>query len=142
MNDIQKMMYQSLVSIRNNEVNLRWTRSQLFFVINSAALSLVTTQMKVTEFIYLFACLGGLALSLLWLGLTLLIRRTTDYWDSMLRALESLDGQPITIFSGTAWQGYRYKRLDANQILIILTAIFITTWLILIVNWFYHCYKP
>ena len=102
MNDIQKMMYQSLVSIRNNEVNLRWTRAQLFFFINSAALSLVTTQLKINDLSYGFACLGGALLSLLWLGLTILIRRWTDYWDSMLHALESLDGQPITIFSGVA----------------------------------------
>ena len=141
MNDIQKMMYQSLVSIRNNEVNLRWTRAQLFFFINSAALSLVTTQLKINDLSYGFACLGGALLSLLWLGLTILIRRWTDYWDSMLHALESLDGQPITIFSGVAWQKARNTWLTANQILIALSVLFIVAWMVLIANWVYH-YKP
>ena len=134
MNDVQKMMYRSLVSIRNNEVNLRWTRAQLFFFINSAGLSLVVTQLKMGNLAYGFACVGGLFLSLLWLGLTLLIRRWADYWDTMLYALESLDGQPVTIFSGVAWQETRNKWLTANQILISLTVLFIVAWTGLLVN--------
>lgn len=142
MNDIQKMMYQSVVLIRNNEVNLRWTRNQLFFLINSAGLSLVLTQLKVSDTVYGLACLGGLFLSFLWVQVIFLIRRWVDYWDSMLRALESLDGNPITVFSGAAWQKTRYTRLTSTWVLTSVTMVFIAAWTGMFVYWLYKFIKP
>lgn len=39
MKEFEKDIYQSVVGIRINEVNLRWTKIQLFFIINSALLA-------------------------------------------------------------------------------------------------------
>ena len=138
MNETQRMMYQSLVSIRNNEVNLRWTRNQLFFLVNSAAISLVAVQMQVTSLFYGFACIGGIILCLLWICLIGLIQRTTDYWDSMLAALEGLNGQPIQIFKGEEWKKMVLKKPNANHILTLLAGIFFAVWLIMLNYWGYR----
>ncbi len=44
MTDDERAKYAGLISLRNTEVTLRWTRTQLFLFINAIGLPLVVTQ--------------------------------------------------------------------------------------------------
>jgi len=81
-------MYSAVVSVCNNEITLRWTRTQLFFIIYSAGLSLVVTQFEEGSAIYLSACVVGVFLGILWLLTTKRIGHWVAYWDLRLSAAE------------------------------------------------------
>src|SRR3989344_802987 len=136
MNETQRMMYQSLVSIRNNEVSLRWTRNQLFFLMNSAAVGLVFPQLKPDTYFYGGVCAVGVIVSILWLRMIYIIRMYMEYWDDMLGALEELNGNPVQIFKGEIWRSKETTRFQTSTILFTLGAIFLTVWVILFGNWY------
>ena len=128
MNEVQRTMYSGLLIVRNNEVNLRWTRNQLFFFMNSAALSLVATQMSPDNPFFGIACCLGMALSLLWLRMIFIIRSWVNYWDNTLAALEGLEGEPVRIFQGEEWNQQKKMRYGVNFVLTVVTLIFSLVW--------------
>jgi len=138
MNETQRLMYSSLISLRNTEVSLRWTRNQIFFLINSAAIFLVATQMGTQNEFYGLACFAGIVLSIMWLTIIFIIRTWVDYWDSILGALESLDGQPIQLFKGPVWNMVRQRPVTAHRILVSLAILFLSVWSVMLGNWIYQ----
>ena len=78
MNDIQKMMYDKLVTMLNNDVTLYWTRTQIFIFIEAIALPFVATQIK-EKLSAVIGCVIGIAVALLWLFVLLRINKWLRY---------------------------------------------------------------
>lgn len=130
---VHNNMYTAAVALHKNEVMLRWTRTQIFFLIHSASLSFVTTQLKQGEVVHMGACVIGIALAVLWLRLTVVIRKWITYWDSQLSALEGkIEGRrAIRIFKNRRFKKAMKERFGAHRILLGLGLIFLLVWLIL-----------
>lgn len=128
LNSDQRIMYSSLVSIRNNEVNLRWTRIQIFFIIHSAGLSLVVTQTVPGTYTHIFSCILGVFLGILWRLVVRRIGHWVNYWDERLSRFEK--NQPIKIFSGVGF--VRASRgITTHAILFRVVEVFIIIWTVL-----------
>lgn len=130
--DDQRAIYTALVSTRNNEVTLRWTRTQLFFLIHSAALSLVNTsaQFKIGTPLHIFACAVGITLGLVWYFTTIRAREWLDYWDTRLAALERAQPQSVMVFGGPEYAEV-YSGFRIHHILLTLVGIFVIIWVVL-----------
>lgn len=140
MNEVQKTMYTGIISVRNNETNLRWTRSQLFFLINAAVISLMASaKLEVENILFGLICLIGLWLSVLWLWIIIASHSWVSYWDGVLAKLEALDGQPVTVFRGEEWEG-KITQMKNNfvLILIVLTSTFVIVWAGMLGYWLYN----
>ena len=131
MTDEQRAMYAAAVLLRNNEVTLRWTRTQIFFLIHSAGLSLIVTQFKEESFARFLGCLLGLALAGLWWRLTIRIGGWVSYWVGRLAALENLGPPPaVRIFSGSPYRT-AMRGFTAHEILLWLVRVFSAAWFLL-----------
>ena len=98
----QRVMYSAIASIRDNEVTRRWTRTQFFFAVHSGALSIVSSQLEITSFLFGASSFGGMFLAMLWLNATDLGNRWVRFWSECLAALEQVQVQPVKVFSSTS----------------------------------------
>lgn len=121
----QREIYRGLVLLRNNEVMLRWTRTQLFFLIHSVGFSLVFAQTKSGEVSRVVACIFGVALGVLWILITRRIGHWVDYWDSHLEVLEYR--KPLTVFRGWPFEEAR-KGTSTQEMLVLLACAFTGGW--------------
>jgi len=134
MNDEQRAMYTAAISLRNTEVTLRWTRTQLFFLIHSAGLSFVVTQFKEGSAVRFGSCLLGLVLVYLWWRLTMRIQHWVIYWNSKLAALERLEPiQEIRIFGGREYI-HATGGIGTHDIILGLISVFLVAWLSLAIT--------
>lgn len=136
MNDTERALYTALMSTRNNEVNLRWTRNQLFFLINSGAITFVVSQFKVENDTYLTACVIGLALSILWFCMMIIAGFSVRFWHGRLQAIEDrIQDTTVRIFN-TLDFAESQKGLTTHRLLLTLIGIFTFIWILLIGNWY------
>ncbi len=138
MTEDERTKYVGLINLRNTEVTLRWTRTQIFLFINSIGLPLVVTQQlqhKPGVWFRILAGLTGLALVYLWF---VTIRRAsvwTRFWDAQLIFLEERpQDTPIRIFGGEAWVAVRWGRPIMDQVLRGLVFVFVVLWFLVIVS--------
>ena len=99
MTDEQRAIYAGTIAVRNADVNLRWSISQIFFLVHSAALTLIATQLKFGERSFTFGCVAASGLCLLWLMIVVRMGKLISYWNIKLGDLEDTDGQSIKVFS-------------------------------------------
>ncbi|OHA26180.1 MAG: hypothetical protein A3C06_03590 [Candidatus Taylorbacteria bacterium RIFCSPHIGHO2_02_FULL_46_13] len=135
MNETQRLLYSSLISIRNNEANLLWTRNQLFFLINSAAFSLVITRIGTVNWTYGLACFAGIILSILWFCVVIMAHRWIDYWDSVLASLETRESQARLVFRGEEWENTRFASPRSDEVLSVLVWVFILARVVIFHSW-------
>ena len=88
MDQEQQAAFSNLTFFRHYDINLRWSITQLFFVMHSAILSLVVTQFRRGSLEYSAACAVGLGLGLLWLMMTQRITQWIEHWTQRMRVLE------------------------------------------------------
>jgi len=127
MTDDQRAMYAAVTTIRNNEVTLRWTRTQLFFLIHSASLSFAGTQLILGTRLFTAVCVVGFILSILWLLATKRIGHWVNYWNSRLVALENVDSQPVRIFGGREYER-AVRGFTVHWVLLALVVLFMAIW--------------
>jgi hypothetical protein len=87
----EPQIYTSVATLRNAQIQLQWSFFQLFFVFNSAGLSVLLSDKQIDEEIKLFLTIVGL---LTHAGLIFASYRAItwlDYYDSKLARLEKLD---------------------------------------------------
>ena len=78
---------------RINEIEMRWTMFQLFFLIHSGALSLIFIYYKPKIYgigMYFLVSLMGLYFSFIWLAATYRAQKLIDYWHRKMALLEEL----------------------------------------------------
>lgn len=106
MTDDERTKYAGLISLRNTEVTLRWTRTQIFLFINSIGVPLVVTQQLQHEpglWFRIAAGVTGLALTYIWHVTIQRASRWTRLWDAQLIFLEERpQDTPVRIFGGEA----------------------------------------
>ena len=130
MTEAQRTMYSAVATVRNVDVNLRWSISQLFFFIHSAGLSLVVTRLAPASLYYSLACAAGFGLGVVWFIGALRMQVLINYWNAKLGALEELDTQPILVFADDF---VRVRpRLTTHRILLGLIGFFSLGWLIVL----------
>lgn len=130
----QQELHRSLILLRNNEINLRWTRTQIFFFINSGAMSLALTQFKsLNPSFYRWSCVVGFLLALMWFFVSIRANHFVSYWDGRLAALEIKAPSEIAIFSGPEW-AKASSGIRASSLLLALSGLFVLIWIFLFVS--------
>jgi len=77
---------------------------QLFFLIHSGALTLVTTQFTVGTLAHFGMCIFGLALAFIWYFATLRTGRLVEYWNRKMAELEVADEGAVDVFVARAME--------------------------------------
>ena len=126
MTDEQRAIYGGVISVRNADVALRWSISQIFFVVHSAALTLIATQLRFGTRPFTFGCVASWGLCLLWLMIVVRMGNLINYWNMKLGDLEDADGQLIRVFSD-AFIRFR-PRLTTGGVLTILIGGLVLGW--------------
>ncbi|MDP3735352.1 MAG: hypothetical protein Q8R39_02915 [bacterium] len=98
MDQEQQAAFSNLTFFRHYDINLRWSITQLFFVIHSAILSLVVTQFRRGSLEYAAACIAGFCLGWLWRRMTIRITRWIEHWTQRMRVLESSNRAANRVF--------------------------------------------
>ena len=127
----QQAAFSNLTFFRHYDINLRWSITQLFFVMHSAILSLVVTQFRRGSLEYAAACLAGLCLGWLWLRMTARISQWIEHWTERMRTIESSNSAENQIFGAELMRMRRGSR--TISILNLLIAGFMTVWTILFI---------
>ena len=103
MTNDEKAMYTGMAMCRNTEVTLRWARSQMFMLINSAMFSLVFTQQKA---FWKFAILSwlGVLLCVLWFLINHKTQQWVEYWQTRLAQIKhEEEPSTVNVFIGPEW---------------------------------------
>ncbi|RJQ36343.1 hypothetical protein C4552_03590 [Candidatus Parcubacteria bacterium] len=129
MTDDQRTMYAGLIALRTNETTLRWTRTQLFFLIHSAGLSFVVTYLKFGSGAQAIACALGAYFAVLWVLTNRRSIHWLDYWDFRLVALEQASSQSVFIFGGREYINAR-QGTTTHQIIKYLGYVFFAIWVV------------
>lgn len=131
MTNDEKAMYTGMAMSRNTEVTLRWSRSQMFMIINSAMLSLVFS--KDAGF-WLFFLLGlfGVGMAIVWLFINEKSQQWVEYWQNRLAQITHTD-EPntgtVNVFIGSEWDAIN-KGFTFHTLLRILPGAFVLVWII------------
>ncbi len=115
MTNDEKAMYTGMAMCRNTEVTLRWSRSQMFMIINSAMLSAVFAR---NPDFWLFFLLGlfGMIMAVIWFIINEKSQQWVDYWQTRLAQITH-EEEPTTVnvFIGPEWdtinKGWTFHRL-------------------------------
>lgn len=138
MTDNERAMYTGIAMSRNTEVTLRWSRSQMFIILHSAAFSLVAARPLPSHFNFVMGGVG-VAMAILWFVTIWRTDQWVDYWQSRLSALERSEHQPIQIY---VYEGPDFQRVSSrpptfHQILLALPIAAAIGWIVHIVTAFY-----
>ena len=145
MSDEAKAMYTGICICRNTEVTLRWSRSQIFILINLGGFSFLGTQRATVETHPILA-IFAVFLCLYWLWIN---RRTQGYIDHWQACLAAIDSPPFLltqprVFTGSNWERANRKP-NFYHLLNALPLFFMALWLVVAVSswhtiptsWFY-----
>jgi hypothetical protein len=117
---------------RISEITLRWTRTQLFFLIHSALFSLVLTQFKLGSIHCTLSCILGLWLAVLWFLLTRRSQYLVEHWNRVLASLEDFRQDPVRVFVNEERRAF-LPGVPVHTILMLLVGTFILVWSLLFV---------
>lgn len=101
-------MYVGLINARNTDSSLRWSRAQIFLLLNSSAFAIIpflgTQQFVKDDWVFggvLVLSAYGILLSLLWLSVTYRANHWVRYWNDQLANLEVQADVPegVRVFS-------------------------------------------
>lgn len=132
MTDDEKAMYTGMAISRNTEATLRWSRSQMFMIINSAMLSLVFTK-DAGFWLLLFLGLFGLAMAAVWFLINMKSQQWVEYWQTRLAQIKHTE-EPDTVnmFIGPEWDTIN-KGWTFHKLLRILPIVFAAVWIVVFI---------
>ena len=87
-------LYPNIVSVRNTEAILGWTRTSFFSAFIGGTFIFVITRFPVGSFQHTALCAAGAVLSIFWLLASLRSRKLVSYWNKRLADLEDVDNDP------------------------------------------------
>ena len=122
-------MYTGMAMSRNTEVTLRWSRSQMFMIINSAMLSLVFSR-DAGFWLFLLLGLFGLIMAGVWFFINEKSQQWVEYWQTRLAKIKHED-EPTTVnvFIGSEWDTIN-KGVTFHKLLTFLPGVFAVAWVI------------
>ena len=133
--DQRKMqMYTGLANFRNNEVSLRWQRSLLMIVLNTAGLPFLNIQ-TATPFLYQVLGVSFLLLCAYWLTLNWKTQLWINYWQGRLALVDPPESNLLEfrVFTGTEWERVN-QRPTFHQLLNVLPVAFMVVWFSVLVS--------
>ncbi len=118
MTNDEKAMYTGMAMSRNTEVTLRWSRSQMFMIINSAMASLALSK-DATFIMTLFLSFLGAGMVVVWFLINQKSQQWVEYWQTRLAQIKHVDDEPgketVNVFVGPEWDaintGWTFHRL-------------------------------
>ncbi len=131
MTNDEKAMYTGMAMSRNTEVTLRWSRSQMFMIINSAMLSIVFTR-DAGFWLLFFLGLFGMGMAVVWLMINEKSQQWVDYWQTRLAQIRH-EEEPATVnvFVGSEWDAIN-KGLTFHKLLRVLPWGFALVWIVVV----------
>jgi len=122
-------MYTGMAMSRNTEVTLRWSRSQMFMIINSAMLSVLFTR---DAGFGLFFSIGlfGMIIGVIWFLINMKSQQWVEYWQTRLAQMKHAEEpDTVNVFIGPEWD--RINRGPTfHRLLSFLPAGFILVWIV------------
>ncbi len=133
MTENERAMYTGMAISRNTEVNLRWSRSQMFIVVNFGGISFLATQTP-SRGLHIVVGVVGILLGAVWMFANWRAQKWVEYWNSRLAAVENAEPNPVTtpVYRGPEWDKAN-SQLGFPHLLIILAAIFTLLWFAVVV---------
>lgn len=131
MTNDERAMYTGMAMSRNTEVTLRWSRSQMFMIINSAMLSLVFTR-DMSFLPFLLLGLLGMLIAIVWLIINEKSQQWVEYWQARLAQIKHTeDPDTVNVFIGPEWDAIN-KGFTFHALLRILPGAFMGVWIFVI----------
>mgnify|MGYP001593690326 CR=1 FL=1 len=128
MTNDEKAMYTGMAMSRNTEVTLRWSRSQMFMIINSAMLSVMFTRDAGFWLLFLVS-IFGMIMAAAWLMINEKSQQWVEYWQTRLAQIKH-EEEPATVnvFIGPEWDTIN-KGWTFHRLLTILPCMFTMVWI-------------
>lgn len=128
MTNDEKAMYTGMAMSRNTEVTLRWSRSQMFMIINSAMLSIVFTRDAGFGLLLLLG-IFGLGMAMVWFMINEKSQQWVDYWQTRLAQIRhEEEPNTVNVFIGPEWDTIN-KGWTFHRLLAILPKAFAVVWI-------------
>lgn len=139
MTDNQRAMYTGICICRNTEVAQRWTRTTLFFLIHSAALSFVVSRPQLTPRLFFWMSIVGLVLTGIWFLANWRTDQWIVYWQPRLAALEQTEAREgeTGVFAGPDWEQINAVLFTFNVIVNSLIGFITILWFVILVWGFF-----
>lgn len=126
--------FNALVAARNLEVNIRWQKVQIFFLINSALLGVIMGS-NLQEKLKVTACLFGLVITVVWFLIQKEAQDAIDYWNQKIATMER--GDLESLVEAFAFEkpreGFRLKYASTYYLILLLIGVFSIGWIGLLV---------
>lgn len=134
----EQVKYNGLISLRNTELTLRWTRTQLFLFINSIGVPLVITQQlqhRPGPAFRIATGLIGLGLMYLWSIINHRSNRWNKFWEAQLIFLEELpQDTQFRVFGSKDFISVRWDHPVMGKALRNLIRAFTILWVIVLLS--------
>lgn len=125
--------FNGFIIARNKEVDIRWKKVQIFFIINSALMGFVMGIVPINVF-KISGCIVGLIITIIWFAIQLEAQYAIDYWNNKIATVEDESDVRKKGFSFEhPHEGFRYKYFSTHYLILVLIAVFAILWLILLV---------
>ena|SRR3989344_714184 len=133
MTENEQAMYTGMAISRNTEVTLRWSRSQMFILLHSAALTFFAS--RPLSRLHLLLAFGGFLMAVLWWFTIWRTEHWVEYWQSRLRAVEKSQESPVQtyVYEGPEFQSVSSRLPSFHQILLSLPVLAGMIWFTLLV---------
>ena len=134
MTNDERAMYTGMAMSRNTEVTLRWSRSQMFMIINSAMLSVIFTK-DAGFWLFFLVSIFGMGMAAVWLMINQKSQQWVEYWQARLAQITHTD-EPntgtVNVFIGPEWDAIN-KGWTFHRLLTILPAGFTLVWIVVLI---------
>lgn len=136
-------VYASVANSRNTDASLRWSRAQLFLLVNTASLTAVPfiaghlSDLKSLMYLSIVGIsVFGFLMSLLWYLITHRANKWVDFWNDRLREIEEATfagrSAPSTrVFSHPKFASHSWHAPSFHHSLVWLAGSFMIVWLLI-----------
>lgn len=123
----------SFISARNTEIDIRWKKVQIFFLINSGLIGIVMGS-NLDINLKILSCNLGLIITVIWYAIQLEAQYAIDYWNNKIAKLE-ITGEVIEKGFEFKYphEGFRYRYFSTHYLILVLITLFILGWFSLII---------
>lgn len=120
------------ISTRNLEVDIRWKKVQIFFLINSALIGFVAGVVK-DKILQISGCIAGLVITMIWFAIQIEAQYAIDYWNNKISEVESF-GVVRGFDFKHSHEGFRYKYFSTHYLILTLVIVFTVGWLMFLIK--------
>ena len=126
--------FNALISARNLEIEVRWQKVQIFFLINSALLGVVLGA-SFPDTLKIIGCLFGVAITTIWSLIQEEAQNAIDYWNQKIYLMESQEKETSIKAFGfiEPREGFKMKYTSTFYLILLLVGVFFLGWVSLLI---------